>query len=231
MYYIDIDGTIAYRNMIRFATICNEKLQLHISPDRFRCRYVEFLQFPEIQEYTQRVGEKVARNTIGWLDFDPRVLIAMHSYPDAVAGITTLATHGEIAYATARHGNTDEIHQGIVRTTTRWLEMKSFPSGRETLFCTGIADKLSRIAECVHEVCSPAVLIDDQYAKLQASFADLDPEKQRILQDRVILVAFGCEILPHYDEPALPMVGMASWSQAHVSDMLNHVERLTSLVS
>ncbi|BCL79434.1 hypothetical protein ccbrp13_18990 [Ktedonobacteria bacterium brp13] len=225
-YYIDIDGTIAYRNMIRFATVCNDKLQLHIASDRLRCRYVEFLQFPEVRAYVQRVGDEVAHNTIGWLDYDSQVLLAMHPYSDAVAGVATLASHGEIAYATARHGYTDEMHQEIMHATTRWLEKKAFLPGSKTLFCTGIADKLSRIAQCVHEVRSFAVLIDDQYDRLQASLACLDPEKQRILRDRVILVAFGCEVLPHYDEPAFPMVGMASWSQAHVHDMLNHVERL-----
>lgn len=200
-YYIDIDGTIAYRNMIRFATVCNDKLQLHIASDRLRCRYVEFLQFPEVRVYVQRVGDEVAHNTIGWLDYDSQLLLAMHPYSDAVAGVEILASHGEIAYATARHGYTDEMHQEIMHATTRWLEKKAFLPGSKTLFCTGIADKLSRIAECVHE-------------------------KQRILRDRVILVALGCEVLPHYDVPALPMVGMASWSQAHVHDMLNHVERL-----
>ena len=225
-YYIDFDGTIAYRNMASFAAVCNEKLQLHITPERLRCRYVDFLQLPEVRSYTQRVGDEVSRNTIGWLDYDPQVLLAMHPYPDAVSGVATLAAHGEIVYATARHGYTDEMHQEITHVTTQWLETKTFPPGREILFCTGIADKLSRIAEYVHRVRSFAVLIDDQYDRLQASFACLDPEKQRVLRDRVILVAFGCDIPPRYDVSALPVVGMASWSQAHVHVMQNHVERL-----
>jgi uncharacterized HAD superfamily protein len=215
---IDIDGTIAVRNIPHFVEACNTQLNLGMDQEQRPRSYKAFLRRQEVQEYIQRVGEEKSTRELAWMDLDPAVLVNMYPLPGAIESINQLAQHQiEIAYYTARSCWFDQVkHQVIMDATRQWLREKGFPNADKTVFCRNVADKLQRIADVIAQDQQSIVLIDDQYHRLQEAFRKSDAQTQSLLRSYLMLVAFGAEsMIEMQEEPSLPCIGLPNWKQCN----------------
>jgi uncharacterized HAD superfamily protein len=194
LFAIDIDGTIAARNVRKFIELCNERFALGLSADILQRRmpYRDFLQLPELIE---RKEDLAFKRELVWLDLDPQLLVAMRPLPGAIDILTQLAQRASVTYYTARYSTVWlERNAPMQQATKEWLAKKQFPSSDAVVFCSSVPDKLTRLAAVAQT--QPVVLIDDQYQKLLSAFAQLDISTRQVLQENLHLVAFGATSLP-----------------------------------
>jgi uncharacterized HAD superfamily protein len=196
---IDIDGTIAGRNMRQFARVCNESLSLGITLDQLpkKMLYTTFLRLPEVTAYQLRVGQQRFDRDIRWIDLDPQVLLAMVPLPGAVQGITQLVQYTTVSYYTVRYSST-QLHknQAMASATQQWLTEKQFPQSCNIVFCTSIADKLNRLAGRIKAEAESIILIDDRYSRLLEELMRVDQCHVDLLRQHLQLVAFGAREVP-----------------------------------
>lgn len=220
---LDIDGTLGYRNRQQYLTTCNETLKLALSEERLRTLSLNaFYQLPEVQNYKERVGETYYAKAIGWIDYHPDVLRAMHPLPGAKEGVAMLATVGSVAYYTARYSSqSEERSQAMAQATHEWLTAYTFANPTSAVFCDGLPGKLRQLAQELAHNREPVILVDDQYTRLLERLSDLDAESAQLLQRSLILVAYGAQTAP--ESASLPVVALPSWEEGAVHQMLEMV--------
>jgi hypothetical protein len=224
---IDIDGTLARRNNQQYFRTCNEILKLAFPEERLQNLSLQaFSQLPEVLEYKRQVGEAYYRKAVGWVDYHPDVLRAMHPLPDAKEGVELLASLGSVAYYTARYSaQSEERSQAMAQVTGEWLAAHEFLNPTSAVFCDGLPGKLRQLAREMARDPEPVILVDDQYTRLLQRLADLDQDTAHLLQRSLILVAYGAQTAP--ESASIPIVALPSWDEGAVHDVIVTLARLT----
>jgi hypothetical protein len=207
-FFIDLDNTIARRNMTYFAQTCNERWDLGLSGERLhKIGYQAFFALPEVQAVRSGISsEERWQEELQEIDQAPAVIERQRVMPSALAGVHTLAqVSSALSYCTVRKDR-EEIRQA----TTRWLTAQDFPWTERVLFCRSITNKLVRLASRLArmETPEPMILVDDLYLPLLQALHQLQggehltlpPEQCRnmacLLQEHLTLVAFHAETVP-----------------------------------
>jgi hypothetical protein len=213
LFAVDIDGTIAYRHVPSLLAACNEQFHLGIEPARLQqMSYQTFLCQPELLAYRTRIGAYRFERALGWMDFEPQMLLAMRQHPGACEGVARLATLAPVVYYTARWSpDSVERSQAMAQATYQWLAAEHFPCADAVVFCEGIAGKLSKLAARLEEEGQPIILIDDGYERMIQAYAGLEAHQQRLLH-QLTLVAFGASNVSAISD-GLRVIAMRSWSQ------------------
>src|SRR5690348_1039319 len=97
---IDIDGTIAGRNMAAFAAACNDHFGLGITTED-HLSYSALLAHPVMQAHQQASAAYVAAE-LSRLEQAPPMLRVLPTLPGAAEGVHKLAQYGDLAYYTVR---------------------------------------------------------------------------------------------------------------------------------
>lgn len=187
---VDIDGTIAYRNMHVFLRLCRNLVDVG---EVEVASYRDFLALPQIMEYQNRIGARRFSYEMRWLDLHPDSLRHAEIVRGAVEGLHLLSTTGEIWYYTARSCTSPEISQAMAEATREWLLKNHFPSPHQVVFCASPKDKLVRLAELAAAHRTSMALIDDKHARLLQACEELaveQPEQFTLLQEFLTLIAF-----------------------------------------
>ncbi len=223
---IDIDGTLGYRNRQQYLTTCNETLKLALPHERLQgISLQDFYHFPEVLAYRQRVGEAHYTKAIGWIDYHPEVLRAMHPLPGVQKGVCLLAALGNIAYYTARYTTQSEEHnQDMRQATFDWLTSSAFLNPTGVVFCDGLSGKLQQLAQEIAHDAQPVLLVDDQHTRLLQRLTRLDAEPAQRIKRSLILIAYGARTVP--ESAPIPVVALPSWEEGAVHSMLESVTRL-----
>ncbi len=223
---LDIDGTLGYRNRQQYLLTCKTTLKLALADDVLQGISLEtFAQLPEVRAYRARVGDAYYTKALGWIDYHPDVLRAMHPLPGAREGVARLATVGSVAYYTARYSaQSQERSQAMAEATQTWLTVHAFAHPTNTVFCDGLPGKLRQLARDLVNVSEPVILIDDQWTRLLQRCAELDEATIRLLQGSLLLVAYGAATVP--EQTLLPVVALPSWEESAVTQMLEGIRHL-----
>jgi len=213
LFAVDIDGTIGYRNLTVFLQVTNEQLNLGISEDRLKnLGYHDFMIQPECIAYRQRVGDRHFEHRLGWMDFDPAVLAALLPFPHAIEAVTKLASIAPVAYYTARYSpSSAERSQVMAQATEQWLATQGFPHPHNVIYCSGVSDKLAKIAQLIDRAPQPVILIDDHFIKLLKALEEF--ENLEILRRHLIIVAFKAASLPQ-ECHGMRVYALQSWGDA-----------------
>lgn len=224
----DIDGTLGRRNRQQYLITCNTTLKLDLADETLQGISLQtFAQLPQVQAYRQRVGETYYTKALGWIDYHPDVLRAMHPLPGAREGVARLATIGSVAYYTARYSaQSQERSQAMAEATRTWLATYDFANPTNTVFCDGLPGKLRQLARDLVRDTESVILIDDQWARLLRQCADLDEDTSALFQGSLILVAYGAPAAPEHTP--LPVVALPSWEEGAVTHLF---EALTNLLT
>jgi hypothetical protein len=225
---IDIDGTLGYRNRQQYIKTCNDVLKLAIPEERLQDISLNtFYQLPEVLAYKARVGEAYCTKAMGWIDYHPKVLRAMHLLPRAKDGVQMLATLGNVAYYTARYTpQSEERNKSMAQATFEWLAASAFLNPTDVLFCDGLLGKLQLLAQEITHNPEPVILVDDQYARLLAKMTDLHEETAQHLNRSLILVAYGARTVPKCTP--VPVVAFPSWKE--VSSIYDVLQKCASRI-
>lgn len=212
-FAIDIDGTIAGRNVQQFAYACNEAFHLDLTPRQVeRIGYRKLMEHPAMLAYQQQVGVDVFQRTIQKLDLTQEALLTRSVLPGSVEGIERLATLGEIGYYTVRKDPVKSV-------TVQWLHEQGFSSSENVVCCRSIMQKLVLLGQQQHE---RLIFIDDRALQLQEAFFHLEAGEHphllparckqiaAILQTKLTLVAFGSLGIPE-QQHGLPLLALPSW--------------------
>lgn len=221
-FAVDIDGTIAYRNISCFVQVASEQLQLGIAETVLQnISTIEmFYALPEVQAYKERVDPQVYEWSLTWIDFDREVLLAMYPIQGAQEALASLSRAGHtIEYYTARYSTDDQRNQVMQEATTAWLTTHSFVNPTSVTFCDGILDKLTKLLQNVAEKGEPVLLIDDQYARLLQKAAEIEPDLVNKSKDNLFLVAYRARTPLAPDAPLQTLV-LPSWKEENVQQML-----------
>ena len=216
--YVDIDGTIAGRNSYVFQKVCIRRLELALTPTR-GLSYQQFIQFPELIAYKQKVGEDEFRDQLIWADMDPESLMNSKVLPYALEGVLQLAhIPASIGYCTSRYTRRPEWltrNEEMAEATKGWLHAHTFVNPTEVIFCR---NKIPTLWEH-HQKEKLVVLIDDQYTTLIQQFAQIernDPTR-KWAREHFILVAYGTEEFPSDSYGlGLRVLPLSSWKQVHI---------------
>ncbi len=213
IFAVDIDGTIAYRHVPSVLAACNERFRLGIAPERLQqMSYQTFLCQPEVLAYRTRIGAQRFERALGWMDFEPQVLLAMRQHPGACEGVARLAALAPVVYYTARwSADSAERSQAMAQATHQWLAAEHFPCADAVIFCEGSVSKLRKLAERIEQEAQPIILIDDGYERIMHAYERLEARQQRLLR-QLTLVAFGASSVSA-SAGGLRVIAMRSWSQ------------------
>lgn len=225
---LDIDGTLGYRNRQQYLKTCNETLKLAIAEEHLQDISLQtFSQLPEVQAYRERVGESYYQKAMGWIDYHPEVLRAMHPLPGAKEGVMQLATLGTVAYYTARYSaQSEERSRAMAQATLEWLMASEFVNPTRAVFCDGLSGKLRQLARELAYSAEPVILVDDQWTRLLERLTDQDEETSLLLQHSLILVAYGARTIPQ--QTPFPVIAFPSWKAEAVCELLQTLARLVA---
>jgi uncharacterized HAD superfamily protein len=215
---IDIDGTIAGRNMQAFALACSERFGFHLASEPMT--YASLMNHPAM--LAQRASDQFEQEIIR-IEQAPAILRAALPLPGAIAGIKKLAQYAPIVYYTVRKGYPPYSSEDVESATKEWLRESQFPASEQVTFCKSLVNKLMQV---YRQLCiSPErfVLIDDLAPELMTAFKLLQEghhpvltDKQcrhvvDILQQHLILVAFGTSNVAITND--LPVHCLQNWER------------------
>jgi len=140
-------------------------------------------------------------------------IVSLHDVlPSACSGVYQLAQYGDIAYATVRAPDIEDI-------TKKWLGEHDFPSPDSVILVQSVAHKLLAISA----FSGPLVLIDDRWRKalgVWPRLMDHSPEIAQNLATRLTLVAFGANTSDLPGSSAVPVLALPDWSR--VDTLIKH---------
>src|SRR5579859_3888404 len=155
----------------------------------------------------------------------PQVLITHVPFPGAIETLRHLAQRDYgVSYLTVRNSIQPEQCQQVHENTRVWLEQQGFPNPRQVQFFWDFPEKLLATLDAP----APRVLfVDDRPRHLLEGYRRLverDPVQAAQIRERVILVAFGQQILEGLPQvPDAPrVVLLPTW--AHCEQLLSHLE-------
>ena len=232
LFAIDIDGTIAGRNLHAFAQACSEHLGFQL-PEKLT--YTSLMTHPAMLLYQQTHHEQFDA-TISSFEQDPAMLKVLPPLPGAISGVQRLAHFGSIAYYTVRKARPPFMSLQIEQTTHDWLEAQGFPQAQQVHWCMSLMHKWLRLYQRLLLHPEPIYFIDDLACELAVAFVQLQERRHprlteqecievvELLQRHVTLVAFGSvgEI-----KSDLRILSLNSW--ASIDDfltLLDHYERV-----
>jgi hypothetical protein len=214
--WIDIDGTLAYKNEALLVRLYAQYLQLAIAPETLLSVHdvSTFERLPEVVQFKASVGLVKYDYLLELLVYLPEHLEASALMDNAVPGMQTLSTSlagVPVGYCTARKGNTERWNREVQEATRQWLHIHQFPQADQTQFCADSRAKLQWIASklAVAPEPQPVLFIDDLYDTLVAHFCTLEPSEKDLLSQFLILGAFGAETCPQ--EAPFCLLPLPSW--------------------
>ena len=218
---VDIDGTIAGRNLQYFKKACNEQFGLGIESDRlYQLGYYAFMQSAEIVLVQQHLGQEQFAMSIERIEQDPAMMSCAPVLPDAVECLCQLAYHASISYYTVRKHNDSNTLSQIQRATKQWLTDCCFPNAESVYFCRSSLAKVTRLYENEQSNKDCFMLIDDRWNMIIQDFPHLYENGYGAIadaiKDRLVLVAFGAANIPDITN-GLQVVALPSWS--HIIDI------------
>lgn len=235
LFAIDIDGTIAGRNMRQFAKDCNEAFDLQIDAAILeRIRYRSFMAHPAMVAYQQRMGKAAFEAAIEHIEKAAEMLTVKPVLPGAVESVRKLADLGDVGYYTVRKSAIPEQNEAIQQATKCWLNEQYFPNANNVHFCMSVMHKLVALAQYITTTQQRVILIDDLYTLLLQSYAQLERgEHPRIdmaqcqqitetLRAHLTLVAFKADSLPA-QRSRLQVTTLPSWEA--IDDVIASLER------
>lgn len=219
---IDIDGTIAGKNMAAFAQACNKQFNIQMDQTNLATiTYRAFMAHETVVAYRQRIGEEAFEDALYQIAQSPEMLAILPALPYAVAGVKQLTRLGQIAYYTVRKHEDEQQALIIQKATTRWLHAQGFPSPDNAVFCWSVCNKLIKLHHHTRETNEPVVLIDDWWQKAVEEFDHLANSQYKhvveLLRKRLVLIAYGTSLQPEI-KSGLRVVPLPSWS--HIDDIL-----------
>lgn len=213
---IDIDGTIAGRNMQAFALACSQQFGFQLESEQIS--YVSLMNHPMM--IVQQASDQFEQ-AIACIEQAPAMLLAAPSMKGAVEGVQKLAHYGDLGYYTVRKGYPPYSSEDVENATRSWLCERQFPASDQVTFCMSLANKLMQIYRKLRMVPERFVLIDDMaptllecYKQLQSGHHPVLSAQQcqqvtALLQQHVILVAFGASNFAINSD--LPVYHLQTW--------------------
>lgn len=179
-YFIDIDQTISTGHVCR--------------------------DLAESVQYYRDLGLEIPDGLQIWPDlFQLPAVLALHeTLPGARAGVLHLSSAGDVAYATVRKPDVEQI-------TREWLANNGFPSPERVIMCQSVAHKLLALAPYPGGL----VLIDDRWRKALEVWPRLEehaPDVAADLRQRLTLVAFGATQADLPETSVVHVVPLSDWS-------------------
>ncbi len=203
-FFIDIDNTIAGRNILHFSRYCNTLWNLGMSEEQLqkgKISYQTFFSAPELCTFRASLSDEQWQEQLRQAEQAPEVLARQRVLPFALEGVSKLARTSSLTYCTVRRGEQEAVRQA----TEAWLSTHHFPAPSQVLFCRSLLTKLIHVYRHIQEKQEPVVLIDDLYSPLLEIFRQLAEachprysaeqceQMVRVLREQMILVAFGAE--------------------------------------
>ncbi len=227
MIAVDIDGTIAGRNMPRFAARCREHFDLEIEDGPIS--YLQLMQHPTMLAHRSAFANEQFNETIQRIEQAPDMLMSLPVMPGAVEGVQKLSSIGRISYYTVRKSQeTPPDHTAIRDATKAWLALYRFPYPNEIVFCMSVMNKLIRLYNAIRTEAQSVLLIDDMAQSLIEAFHQLkadahpgfSPAESRVITDTLArhmhIVAFGTSSLEITSD--LHVIPLPSWQS--IDDLL-----------
>lgn len=201
---VDVDGTVAGRNINVLLPLYNEYFHLELTEEQLQSIQTqrEFERLEPVQAFRQRMGEERYIFLKQFVCYDPRHIAQARVLSGAVEGVQRLAGITEcLGYCTARTSNNDKWSSSLRRVTYQWLQEHAFPCHDQVIYSDSPLGKLQIIAEELMTQKQPIVLIDDSYQSLVEDFSQLEEAQQAVLQQWLILGAFHSQ----EEEQAFPI--------------------------
>lgn len=198
---IDIDGTIAGRNMGAFVAACNRQFGLGIAPEE-HLTYKELLAHPVMQAHQHASAAHFAAE-LSRLEQAPPMLRVLPTLPGAAEGVQKLAQHGDLAYYTVRKAFPPYSLKVVEQSTNTWLRDHAFPNPDRVVFCMSLMNKLLQVYQRLRARPETFVLIDDLAPELSQAWIQLQAGHHphlrgqacqqvcELLRQHLVLVAFG----------------------------------------
>jgi hypothetical protein len=223
MIGVDIDGTIAGRNLQRFKEVCNQEFHLGMTPERLESLdYWQFIGAQEVQQYQEQVGKEVFAEATYQISQDPAMLAILPTLPNAVEGLRYLLNFGHISYYSVRKHSDPEKAKQLHKVTEEWLAFHKFPNPDNVIICQSALAKLVRMHEREADNQNPLILIDDMASMIVNDFPIIESKDSRLaqsLRQRMTLVLFGSNTLPSTN-PNLQVTCLPAWSYIKSLDWL-----------
>ena len=222
MFFIDIDNTIAGRNILHFARYCNKHWNLGIADEQLRkgkVSYETFFQAPELAVFRSRLSNGEWEEVLQQAEQAPVVLARQRVLPSALQGVKTLAASAPLSYCTVRRDQ-EEVRQA----TCAWLTSQQFPSPQQVIFCRSLLGKLLAVYHHILETHEAVVLVDDLYVPLLKGFQQLveghHPRYSstqcgklvEVLREMMTLIAFQATTVPE-ESNGLRVLALPSWDR------------------
>jgi hypothetical protein len=206
VWFIDIDNTIAGRNIVHFSRYCNTLWHLGIPEERLqrgRISHQTFFSSPELCVFRATLSEEAWQTALQQAEQAPQVLARQRVLPSALEGVRKLAELAPLTYCTVRREEEE-----VCRATVSWLASHHFPTPRRVVFCRSLLHKLVHIYRHIQDTHESIILIDDLFVPLLASFEQLaegqhprySPDQCQqivhVLREKMILIAFQADTVP-----------------------------------
>jgi hypothetical protein len=218
---VDIDGTIARRNLPIFCHLCNYIFDLNLPDERIDSihSYQEWLEQPEMVNLREQMGAPSFQKALDQIGLAPTHLEALLPIDDAIHGVRYLAkSSGNLRYCTARkcilsQEAPDECYsRSIELATYRWLQAYNFPGFNQVFFCSSPREKLYYMAEQIEHGETQVMLIDDHYRYLLDAAQTLPGSMQALLRDACTLIAFRAEQVETSAAPFQKVLALPAWN-------------------
>ena len=220
---VDIDGTIAGRNLQRFKEACNQEFHLSITPEKLESlNYWQFINSQEVQQYQEQVGKEVFEEATYQIEQDPAMLAILPTFPHAVEGLRYLRNFGTISYYTVRKHSDPEKARQLHKVTREWLASHTFPNPDNVVICQSALAKVVRMHEGEADNQNSLLLIDDFVSRILSDFHIVESKDKSLaqsLRQRMTLVLFGSNITPDTN-PHLRVTCLPDWSHIQNLDWL-----------
>ncbi|GCE32226.1 hypothetical protein KDA_77100 [Dictyobacter alpinus] len=194
--FLDIDGPLAMKNEDVLVRLYAQYLHLDI-PERELAdvhSVHDFQSLPAVKAFKASAGTAKYEFLLALLVFLPEHLAQADVTENAQKGVQQLVQYQpELAYCTARRGNTESWTLDVQEATRTWLGNQGFPHPQDVLFCEDPCAKLKLIAGLLVGQPEPILLIDDLKDQLIHDFYTLTHHEQALLSQHFILGAYGAQ--------------------------------------
>jgi uncharacterized HAD superfamily protein len=200
---IDIDGTIAGRNLQTFAAACSERFGFLLpDPSEHQLTYASLMNHPTMLAHRQASVEHFHR-TLEEIEQAPFLHQAAPPLRGAVDAVNKLAQYANLGYYTVRKAHPPFTAIEIENATKNWLSEHQFPASGQVVFCMSLMNKWLQVYQHLRVAPEPFILIDDLAPQLYTAFLQLQAghhprlshqecvQVTAVLQRHATLVAFG----------------------------------------